>query len=137
MEQFTKWQWFKGLWVGLIVELGQLKQNVTIDLGAAYEIFAVLVWHHHKQARVYFDVVVRVGEDADFTTNVQTIFNSDHDNTLGLGAGKDMNYIETAEGRLIDAKGVKGRYVRLWSNGNNSNELNHYIEVEVFGRPVK
>ena len=29
---------------------------------------------------------------------------------------------------------VKGRYVRLYSNGNTSNDTNHYIEVEVYGR---
>jgi hypothetical protein len=26
--------------------------------------------------------------------------------------------------------------VRLHSNGNTSNKLNHYIEVEVFGKPA-
>jgi len=29
---------------------------------------------------------------------------------------------------------VKGRYVRLYSNGNTTNKMNHYIEVEVFGK---
>ena len=48
-----------------------------------------------------------------------------------------MNYVETAEGKLVDAKGAKARYVRLYSRGNNANELNHYVEVEVFGRPAK
>jgi len=33
--------------------------------------------------------------------------------------------------------GVKGRYVRLYSQGNTSNDMNHYIEVEVFGSPAK
>jgi len=32
--------------------------------------------------------------------------------------------------------GVKGRYVRLYSNGNTANRLNHYIEVEVWGKPA-
>jgi hypothetical protein len=27
--------------------------------------------------------------------------------------------------------------VRFYSAGNNANELNDYIEVEVFGRPAK
>jgi hypothetical protein len=30
---------------------------------------------------------------------------------------------------------VKGRYVRLYSNGNTTNDLNHYVEVEVHGSP--
>jgi len=54
-----------------------------------------------------------------------------------MGAGKEKNFIETAEGKLIDAKGVQGRYVRCLSNGNSGNDLNHYIEVEVYGQPVK
>jgi hypothetical protein len=66
---------------------------------------------------------------------VTTLFNNDHDNTAGFGAGKDMAYVETSEGKLIDAKGVKARYVRLSSNGNTTSELNHYVEVEVFGQP--
>ena len=66
-----------------------------------------------------------------------TLFNNDHDNTLGLGAGRDREYIETYEGKLIDGRGARARYVRLWSNGNTSNDMNHYVEVEVYGLPVK
>jgi len=122
---------------GSYVELGPLLQHVTIDLGADYNIYAVLLWHYHKQARVYFDVIVQVADDADFITNVQTLFNNDIDNSAGLGVGQGMHYVETAEGKLIDAKGVKGRFVRLYSRGSNQNDLNHYIEVEVFGKPAK
>ena len=122
---------------GSFVELGPALQHVTIDLGTPHEVFAVLFWHFHKQPRVYFDVVVRLADDAGFTKNVRTLFNNDHDNSSGLGAGKDMNYVETAEGKLVDAKGSLARYVRLYSSGNNANELNHYVEVEVFGRPAK
>ena len=122
---------------GSYVELGPGLQHVTIDLGATHEVFAVLFWHFHKTPRVYFDVIVQVADDAAFTKNVRTLFNNDNDNTSGLGAGQDMNFVETAEGKLVDAKGVKARYVRLYSRGNNANELNHYVEVEVFGRPAK
>jgi hypothetical protein len=95
------------------------------------------LWHFHKQPRVYFDVIVQVSDDPNFIKNVSTIFNNDHDNSSGLGAGKDMNYVETAEGKLIDAKGIEGRYVRCYSNGNTNNDLNHYIEVAVYGTPLK
>ena len=122
---------------GSYVELGPFLQHVTVDLGAKNNIYAVVVWHFHKQARVYFDVVVQTADDPDFVTNVNTIFNNDIDNSAGLGVGKDFHYVETAEGKLIDAKGVQGRYVRLYSNGNNNNDLNHYVEVEVYGKPVK
>jgi len=122
---------------GSYVELAPFLQSVTIDLGAEYNIYAVLTWHYHKQARVYSDMVVQLADDPDFITNVRTLFNNDHDNSAGLGVGQDMHYVETAEGKLIDAKGQRARYVRLYSQGNSSDDLNHYIEVEVFGKPAK
>ena len=118
---------------GYFVELAPGKQWVQVDLGASYALHAILVWHYHSQARVYRDVIVQVSDDKDFLKGVTTIFNNDHDNTSGLGIGKDKEYIEVAEGRLVDPKGVKGRYVRFSSNGNTSNDLNHYVEVEVYG----
>jgi hypothetical protein len=120
---------------GSWVELGPGKQWVQIDLARRANIYAVLIWHFHSQPRVYRDVVVQVSDDPTFRSGVMTIFNNDFHNELGLGAGKDLNYIETYQGKLIDAKGVKGRYVRLYSNGNTTNKLNHYIEVEVWGKP--
>jgi len=122
---------------GSYVELGPMQQHVTIDLEEVYEIYAIVIWHYHKQARVYYDVVVQVADDPDFITNVKTLFNNDINNSAGLGVGKNMHYTETNEGRLIDAKGIRARYVRLYSNGNNSNDLNHYIEVEVYGKQVQ
>lgn len=121
---------------GYFIELGPSKQWVQLDLGASNALHAILVWHYHSQARVYRDVIVQVSDDGDFLTGVTTIFNSDHDNSSGLGIGKDKEYIEVAEGRLFDPKGVAARYVRLYSNGNTTNDLNHYVEVEVFGTPI-
>jgi len=122
---------------GCYVELGPFLQHVTIDLEAMYEIYAVVFWHYHKQARVYFDVIIQVADDPDFIVNVRALFNNDIDNSAGLGVGEGMHYTETHEGKLIDAKGQRARYVRLYSNGSNSNELNHYIEVAVYGKSVE
>lgn len=122
---------------GYFVEFGPGKQYVQVDLKTAYELRAILVWHYHSQARVYRDVIVQVSDDKDFITGVTTVFNNDHDNSSGLGIGKDKEYIETYEGRLFDPRGVKARYVRLWSNGNTSNDMNHYVEVEVHATPAK
>jgi hypothetical protein len=121
---------------GSWVELGPGKQWVQIDLAKNANIYAVLLWHFHSQARVYRDVVVQASDDPAFKSGVTTIFNNDFKNELGLGAGKDLNYVETYQGKLIDAKGVKGRYLRLYSNGNTTNKLNDYIEVEVWGKPA-
>jgi hypothetical protein len=122
---------------GYFVEFGPGKQWVQVDLGASYALHAILAWHYHSQARVYRDVVVQVSDDKDFLKGVQTIFNNDHDNSSGLGVGKDKEYIEVAEGRLFDPKGVKGRYVRMYSNGNTTNDLNHHVEIEVYGTSAK
>jgi hypothetical protein len=122
---------------GYYVELGPMLQWVQIDLGKSQELYAIVAWHYHSQARVYRDVVVQVSDDKDFISGVTTVFNNDHDNTSGLGAGKDKEYIETFDGKLFDPKGVRARYVRLTSGGNTSNDMNHYVEVEVYGIPAK
>jgi len=114
---------------GSWVELDPGKQWVQIDLEKSAAISAVIVWHYHSQQRVYFDVVAQVSDDPTFATGVTTIY----DNSA---AGKDQPYIESYQGKLIDAKGAKGRYVRLYSKGNTTNKMNHYIEVEVFGKPA-
>lgn len=121
---------------GTYVELPEGSQYITIDLKKTSVIYAVLLWHYHKQPRVYKGIVLQTASDPDFITGVHTVFNNDVDNSTGVGIGKDQNYIETAEGKLIDAKGVEARYVRLYSSGNNVNGSNHYVEVEVFGKPV-
>ncbi len=122
---------------GYYVELGPMLQWVQIDLGRSHELYAIVAWHYHSQARVYRDVVVQVSDDKDFVIGVTTVFNNDHDNSSGLGAGKDKEYIETFDGKLFDPKGVKARYVRLYSAGNTANDMNHYVEIEVYGLPAR
>lgn len=122
---------------GYFVEFGPGIQYVQIDLEDTYALHAILLWHFHSQARVYRDVIILVSDDADFLTDVKTIYNNDHDNSSGLGIGKDKEYIEVSEARLIDPKGEKARYIRLYSKGNTSNDMNHYVEVEVYGASIK
>ena len=119
---------------GYYVELAPELQWVQIDLEASKEIYVIALWHYHSQARAYHDVIVQVSDDAEFGSGVKTVFNSDHDNSSGLGEGRDKAYIETHEGKLIDVGGVEGQYVRFYSNGNSTDTMNHYIEAQVFGR---
>ena len=109
-------------------------QWVQLDLGAEHTIAAVCVWHDQGDERVYKDVIVQISNDANFVDGVKTIFNNDHDNTAKLGAGKDKEYRERNDGRPMDAKLTKGRYVRCYSNGSTSEPVNNYIEIEVFGK---
>jgi hypothetical protein len=117
------------------LELRPGTEWVQVDLGQKSTVFAVLLWHNHAEARVYRDVVVQVSDDPDFL-DCLTVFNNDYDNSSGLGIGLDKGYVETAEGKLVDCRGVEGRYVRLYSKGSHIDEKNHYTEVEVYGKPA-
>ena len=119
------------------VELGPNIQWVQIDLGSQFTIYAITIWREHRDPRVYKDVVVQVSDDKDFITNALIVFNSDIDNSAGLGIGKDWEFFETYEGQLIDCKGIKARYVRFYANGNTVDDLNRYTEVEVYALPVE
>jgi hypothetical protein len=120
-----------------VVLLRRGVQWVQIDLGGPQEIYAVVVWHAHDAPKVYHGVVVQVANNADFTENVRTLFNNDQENGDGLGVGTSREYFETNEGKLIEGKGAKARYVRLYSRGSTENHMNEYTEVEVYGRPAK
>lgn len=121
-----------------LVELAETGlQYITIDLGAEYNLYAILIWHFYLMNPVYYDVIVQVANEPEFKRDVVTLFNNDHDNSAGMGYGKDKNYVEMPEGKLIDANGNKARYVRLYSNGSCSHEFNHYVEVEVYGKAAE
>jgi hypothetical protein len=121
---------------GYFVELLDGTQWVQIDLEKSAALSAIWVWHFHSQKRAYNDVIIQVSDDAEFKTGVTTVYNNDYDDSSKLGKGTDNPYVESRFGLLADAKGAKGRYVRLYSKGNTSNEMNHYIEVEVFGKAL-
>ena len=110
-------------------------QWVQLDLGAEHLISAVCVWHDQGDERVYKDVIMQISNDPKFLEGVTTIFNNDHDDSAKLGKkGTDKEYRERNDGRPVDAKLTKGRYVRCYSNGSTSEPVNNYIEIEVFGK---
>ena len=113
-------------------------QWVQLDLGAEHTISAICVWHDQGDERVYRDVIMQISNDPKFAdkAQVKTVFNNDHDESskLGLGKGPDKEYRERNDGRPVDAKLTKGRYVRVYSAGSTSEPVNNYIEIEVFGK---
>jgi len=125
------------------VELAPGLQWIQIDLGSEKEIHAICIWHYYGDfsslygSRIYRDVIVQISNDPDFEEGVATVFNNDHDNSAKLGKGKDFSYFETPFGRPFTVDAVKGRYVRCYSRGSTSNEMNHYTEVEIFGRHLQ
>jgi len=120
-----------------VVLLRKGPQYVQFDLGSDFELYALVIWHAHDTPKVYHDVIVQVADDAEFTKNVRTLFNNDKENAIGRGVGTDREYFETNEGKTVDAKGEKARYVRLYSKGSTDSSLNEYTEVEIYGRPPK
>ncbi len=123
---------------GTTVEMYPKLQWIQIDLGAISDLSYVLVWHFHEQPVVFRDVIVQVSNDPKFVEGVTTLYNNDADNSAGLGIGKDREYFETSEGRLIAANKAQARYVRLYSRGSTfTDPLNRYTEVEVYGLPAK
>ena len=119
---------------GYFVELLDGTQWVQIDLEKSAAVSAIWVWHFHSQKRAYNDVIVQISDDAEFKTGVTTVYNNDYDDSSKMGKGTDSPYVESRFGLIVDGKGSKGRYVRLTSKGNTSNDMNHYIEVEVYGK---
>ena len=118
-----------------LIEVPGGVQWVQVDLKGEHDIYAVIVWHFHEGNRVYFDMVTQISNDPEFNEDVTTIYNNDYDNSSGLGVGEDKEFIESYRGRLVDAKGASGRYVRLYGNGNTADDFNHFVEIEVYGIP--
>lgn len=108
-------------------------QWIQIDLGQSYSLTQVKVWHYFADGRTYRDVIVRLSNDASFSSGVTPVFNNDTNNSAGLGFGTHAEYSESSAGKTIDFAAVNARYVRLYSNGSSANIYNHYVEVEVWG----
>ncbi|MEI7945189.1 MAG: hypothetical protein WCJ02_00765 [bacterium] len=116
------------------VNLPSGSQWVQLDLGKTQEVWAVQIWHWYDYGCAYRDVVVQLSNDSGFTHGVVTVFNNDHDNSAGLGAGKEKEYIENNEGRCFPVEGVRARYIRFYSNGSTETPASRYTEIEVYGR---
>jgi hypothetical protein len=120
-----------------VVEMRRGKQWVQVDLEASATLHAVVLWHDHRLLQAFRDVIVQVSDDPDFTQGVKTLFNNDVDNSAGFGLGTDKEYFETQYGRVFEAKGVKARYVRAYTNGSSLSALNACQEIEVYGAPAR
>jgi hypothetical protein len=119
------------------IEMRSGSQWVQVDLGAEHEIHAVAMWHDHRYIQITRDVILQVSNDPEFKTGVTTLYNNDFDDSSKQGAGKDKEYFETRWGRVVETKGVKGRYVRGYSKGTSLTGLNCWQEIEVYGAPAQ
>ena len=120
------------------IEVESGLQWFQIDLGEIHTIYAVAVWHSGCGLNVYYDVIMQVSEDPKFKQDVSLIYNNDFDDSSGFGKGEDYSVIEGNGSPVvaIPRNPVKGRYVRLYSNGSIRSKWNHMLEVEVYGHKV-
>jgi len=118
------------------VEMKKGAQWIQVDLGAAYELHALAMWHDHRYIQVYHSTVVEVSNDAEFKEKT-ILFNNDAENGAGQGVGTDREYFETHFGKVIDGKATKARYVRCYTKGSSNSALNCWQELEVYALPAK
>ncbi len=124
---------------GNFVDMAPGKQWMLIDLGASREIHCVWLWLNHKIPWVsYKDVIVQITDqpDAPGAPGTVTVLNTDTDGSSGIGKGIDSGWVEDIHGRPITFPPVKGRYVKVWTNGRTSDDVNHFTEVAVYGKDI-
>ena len=119
------------------VEFKKGPQWIQVDLGQAFAIHAIAMWHDHRYVQSMRDVILQVSDDPAFKSGVTTLFNNDVDNSAGLGVGTDREYFEMQFGRAVPGKGVKARYVRGYTRGSSLGALNCWQEIEVYALPAK
>lgn len=120
-----------------MVEMKKGVQWIQVDLGESYAIYAIAMWHDHRYwTQTMHDVIVQISDDPTFQKGVTTLFNSDRDNSSGVGIGTDLEYFESKFGRIVNGKGIKARYIRGYTNGSNLSRLNGWQELEVYGLPL-
>lgn len=109
-------------------------QYIQLDLGKAFDLSYIKLWHLVGYDRQYHDVIVKISNDPNFTTGVTTVYNNDTNNSAGMGTGTNSEYIETTAGLSIPFSTVSARYVRFYSNGSSVNNYNHYAEIELYSQ---
>ena len=120
-----------------VVEFKKGTHWVQVDLGDAYAIYAIAMWHDHRLLQAFHDVLLQVSDDPEFKNGVTTIYNNDTDNSSKLGVGTDREYFELEFGRVLPVKGVKARYVRGYTKGSSLSAINCWQEIEVYALPAK
>lgn len=89
----------------------------TVDLGLAYSIDQVIIWHYYADGRTYADTKTEVSADG---INWVTIFDSVVSGT----------YAETSSGRTTNFSQQPVRYIRDYGNGSGSNGVTHWVEIQ-------
>ena len=121
------------------VEFDADPQWAQVDLGATHTLHGIVIWHYYKNPVIYNDVIVQIADDLEFSSNVRTVFNNDHDNSSGLGQGSDTAFFARWWGEIVDLRGpakegTPARCIRVWTNGACGGEPTRLVEIQAFGK---
>lgn len=103
----------------------------TVDLGesALIDKLNVQFWNDHS----YTDIIVQTSADSAFTQNVQTVFNSDADGSVGQGVGQAYTYTDKREVlQTLDLVDSYNRYVRVTARDLADNTTK-FSRLEIIG----
>lgn len=87
-----------------------------IDLGSVHRINRVKIWHYYGDPRTYYSPRTEVSQDGVKWEVVS----------------KPAQYVETSAGHERIFYPRPARYVRDYISGSNANNLNHWVEMEVY-----
>lgn len=117
---------------------------LTLDFGKVYKnIDCVKMLRYYSDSRTYGPTIIELSKDAGFT-NKTTIYNSNKGRdakgnnvtwTSEVETGTEAMYAETSTPHEFTVPvGVEARYMRVYTNGQNSasNGVVHVIEIEVW-----
>ncbi|HZG58843.1 fibronectin type III domain-containing protein [Paenibacillus sp.] len=118
---------------------------IQLNLGEPFAITKVNLLNDYNpdSPRTGKDLIVQLSNDPTFSTGVATIYNNDADNSVGLGAGADAEYVEPSTGAGLTVtlgSPISAQYVRYWANGHTRtqtgayNAVNTPVEVEVYAQ---
>ncbi len=131
----------------MLISVSDGPKWVQVDLTQSYPISRINIRNDWGSSSATYrtgrDHIVQVSNDPTFATGVTTVFNNDTNNSSGLGAGLDAEYLEPSDGsgkNILLTSPLNARYVRVWANGHvrvtqDVNLVNTPVEIEVYADP--
>lgn len=99
--------------------IGSGDQWLSVDMGDVYMLNKIQMWRYFADGRTYNGTKLEVSTD---NTNWITVYDQ-----AVMGG-----YVETADGKTFEFPAVPARYIRAWSNGNDKDNENRYVEIQAF-----
>ena len=98
---------------------------MTIDLGTAYMVSGVTIWHYYGDDRAYCQQRVSLSLSGAFAGEEYVAFDT----------GEANGPAESADGNAFSFPATVTQFVRHWSGRSTANEGVHFLEIDVYGDP--